>query len=748
MKIIKIISTNFFQLTLFTLISFLTIIILIDIFGNYRNKNDNLNYQKNIEPIYVGNNKQLFIDSKFIEKKNNLIFKVNKPQKIDHQVIKSELDWEAFRIIYFSIIQDNNLHKMWYQAYDKDQWNGGTPRMGYAYSHDGFNWIKPNLGIVEYNGSKNNNIILEGHKLSYVFLDKNAKTKSEKFKMIYGFPDTRLATSSDGINWNIASIENSWKIKLKINHFQNNEDHRGYGINFSDRNKLYRFTFSKNGVHYLNNNNQYKFFGTNFHTNNNKWNTFVFEFQSEKDLCGDDKYKNKIKLTINDEFHHTISKSKFPYNFNEPKISFGSNNTKSKGQIDYNIVSLQIVEDENLKNCNSDRWKTVASHFGNNNPEDEGWVLDEIGKETLKVYPNKDNSNQFWSVKDTGDKSEGEYYISPIIRKDEIVYNKDWDTQKLAYWDDNKKKYKIYLRSQITDNGYLQYPFVKPIISFPEVVNPKIYRPTRALGIIEQDDILKKWDLKNFKTILSADEKDPKNSDIYFIGGLYKYPYAEDVFFAFPSVYQHFEKYFIGDKEFANDGVLDIQIAASRNGINWIRYDRQSFISRGLPGEKDYGLTFPTGYFFRDGNYLYQYYKGWPWTHQSYNTLTEIEKNSKENLGKGYVGLVRHRMDGFVSLNANLNEGSFVTPLMKFNGDKLFLNIDVSAMGYLKVSILDKNNKELENFALKNSDKIVANDTQYLVSWQGNTDLSTIKDKNIKLKFEMKSAKIYSFQFK
>ena len=99
-------------------------------------------------------------------------------------------------------------------------------------------------------------------------------------------------------------------------------------------------------------------------------------------------------------------------------------------------------------------------------------------------------------------------------------------------------------------------------------------------------------------------------------------------------------------------------------------------------------------------------------------------------------------------MDANIQEGSFLTPLLKFKGDELFLNIDVSAMGYARVSILDENNKELKKFSLSKSDKIVTNDTEFAVTWQAESDLSSIKDKKIKLKFILKSAKIYSFQFK
>ena len=46
---------------------------------------------------------------------------------------------------------------MWYLATAKEDTTG--QRICYATSKDGINWEKPNLGLVEYNGNKNNNLV-------------------------------------------------------------------------------------------------------------------------------------------------------------------------------------------------------------------------------------------------------------------------------------------------------------------------------------------------------------------------------------------------------------------------------------------------------------------------------------------------------------------------------------------------------------------------------------------------------------
>jgi hypothetical protein len=65
---------------------------------------------------------------------------------------------------YGSVIQDQGKFRMWYVAVDEDLKNWpdcgfSVWRPAYAESKDGINWTKPNLGLVEYKGSKQNNLI-------------------------------------------------------------------------------------------------------------------------------------------------------------------------------------------------------------------------------------------------------------------------------------------------------------------------------------------------------------------------------------------------------------------------------------------------------------------------------------------------------------------------------------------------------------------------------------------------------------
>ena len=85
----------------------------------------------------------------------------------------------------------------------------------YAESTDGVSWVKPSLGLVEFAGSKSNNIVLNTNcdPNRGVFLDSHETNASRRFKMFGSFGDkgtqvtgmrrSGVATlvSPDGIHW-------------------------------------------------------------------------------------------------------------------------------------------------------------------------------------------------------------------------------------------------------------------------------------------------------------------------------------------------------------------------------------------------------------------------------------------------------------------------------------------------------------------------------------------------------------------
>lgn len=79
-----------------------------------------------------------------------------KSPDVDLDVLKCDRDWEDI-VSYATILQVDNHYVMYYRAVSFSH----TPHYAYCYavSDDGIHWEKPNLNIVTFNGSTENNII-------------------------------------------------------------------------------------------------------------------------------------------------------------------------------------------------------------------------------------------------------------------------------------------------------------------------------------------------------------------------------------------------------------------------------------------------------------------------------------------------------------------------------------------------------------------------------------------------------------
>ena len=105
------------------------------------------------------------------------------------------------------------------------------------------------------------------------------------------------------------------------------------------------------------------------------------------------------------------------------------------------------------------------------------------------------------------------------------------------------------------------------------------------------------------------------------------------------------------------------------------------------------------------------------------------------------------RIDGFVSLHAPLVGGEMVTKSITFSGNTLFLNVSTSAAGSVRVEVQDSDGQPLPGFSLADCDEIYGDNLERAVSWKGNPDLSILAGKTVRLRFVIGDADIYSFVF-
>ncbi len=157
--------------------------------------------------LNIGSRLELFVDSFLIDTLINTSLELHEP--IDKgEVLKFDKPWEGQFSAYCTVIDDGGVFRLYYRGNAGFKDGSNKEVTCYAQSHDGVHWEKPNLGIFEINGSKNNNVILANaapvtHNFS-PFLDKNPNAKpGQKYKALGGLSDTGLIAyfSADGIHW-------------------------------------------------------------------------------------------------------------------------------------------------------------------------------------------------------------------------------------------------------------------------------------------------------------------------------------------------------------------------------------------------------------------------------------------------------------------------------------------------------------------------------------------------------------------
>ena len=127
--------------------------------------------------------------------------------------------------------------------------------------------------------------------------------------------------------------------------------------------------------------------------------------------------------------------------------------------------------------------------------------------------------------------------------------------------------------------------------------------------------------------------------------------------------------------------------------------------------------------------------------------LSQAERQDRANWGRSHYGVVVQRLDGFVSADAPYAGGWLVTPLIVFDGGHLILNIEVAAMGGARVEIQDEAGQPIPGYSLDDCDRILTNDVSCVVRWRRKSDVSSLAGRSVRLKIEMRSAKLYAFQF-
>jgi len=164
------------------------------------------------EPLVIGAAPQYVHDRHVVDNHWGIKFKREGMQRVLHQPRKHDANPVLNAGGYCNAVYDDKagVYRLWYQTHNPD-WRSmpghAKYAVAYAESPDGLNWTQPSLGLHEWRGSTDNNIVWmgangAGAKTGLVLdLPDDAK-RGHRYVMSYSGTDgMHLIGSDDGIHW-------------------------------------------------------------------------------------------------------------------------------------------------------------------------------------------------------------------------------------------------------------------------------------------------------------------------------------------------------------------------------------------------------------------------------------------------------------------------------------------------------------------------------------------------------------------
>jgi len=112
------------------------------------------------QPVTVGPQRELFVDSHLIDSLNGARLELHPPRPAGSAVVFDK-PWEGIYCAYATVIKDAEKYRLYYRGHPGGGDDGSEIETTcYAESDDGIVWTKPNLGLFEVLGTKDNNVVL------------------------------------------------------------------------------------------------------------------------------------------------------------------------------------------------------------------------------------------------------------------------------------------------------------------------------------------------------------------------------------------------------------------------------------------------------------------------------------------------------------------------------------------------------------------------------------------------------------
>ena len=406
-------------------------------------------------------------------------------------------------------------------------------------------------------------------------------------------------------------------------------------------------------------------------------------------------------------------------------------------------------------------WRSASGEL----PEPDDILGVRFGGETVFVDPNAPDDLRYKRIDGMRNKitasSDGINWtdFSTGIFPSAACYPYGMDSQNVCFFDPSTDQYTAYVRK----NNIYTCP--DDMVWYYGLLGADRYGATnhyaRRTIARSTSNSLESFPLPEI--VMEPDDDDPMFNGCrvmdFYCPQVVRYPYAQDAYWLFNCRYFSYEDWYlpIDMSGFTratvtdpvdgvrkpigtyNAGVEDIELDASRDGIQWLRYERKPWIAQGENGSFDALNMYMTRGMYLHDDEIWMYYIG----------INDPHTGSAEVQDQYTFSRVVLRKDGFTCVEADYGTGTFTTCPLTFTGNQLTLNIQTSALGLGRVEIQNSEGTPITGFALQDCDRIFsANTTAHTVTWNGSSDVSALAGQTIRLHFEITNhTKLYAFTF-
>jgi hypothetical protein len=201
---------------------------------------------------------------------------------------------------------------------------------------------------------------------------------------------------------------------------------------------------------------------------------------------------------------------------------------------------------------------------------------------------------------------------------------------------------------------------------------------------------------------------------------------------------------------------IDLQWAASRDGINWWRPERRPALANAPLGEYGGGMIWPTRHPIVDGNHLHVYYGGTEGLHGDlYNTRAsgervlrargEVLSRQSFTYGGDYGAFCRatwtvDRLWALVGAHGGYTPGTATTRRLSLGGKRLLVNVSTRPSGTLRVELLGAGGEVLPGFSTGDCEPVTGDHHATAIRWKGG---ERAPDGAVKARFVIRRAFLY-----